>query len=87
MGIRVSFPGGKVQPGHDADCSPPTSSEVKKEQELYLLSHKSASMERNETTFFVCSAVYVNLLSTEMCVAIVLHQQTVFFSQGQNERI
>jgi hypothetical protein len=32
------FPGGKARPGRDADHSPPSSAEVKYEQELYLLS-------------------------------------------------
>jgi hypothetical protein len=45
-----SFPGGKARPGRDADHSPPSSVEIKKEQELYLLSPKCASMERNGTT-------------------------------------
>jgi hypothetical protein len=31
MGIGGSFPGGKARPGHDADHSPPSSAEVKKE--------------------------------------------------------
>jgi hypothetical protein len=35
-----SFPGGKARPGCDADHSPPSSAEVKKEQKLYLLSPK-----------------------------------------------
>jgi hypothetical protein len=38
MGTRGPFPGGKARPGRDADHSPPSSAEVKKEQELYLLS-------------------------------------------------
>jgi hypothetical protein len=33
-GTRGSFPGGKAWPGYDADHSPPSSAEVKKEQEL-----------------------------------------------------
>jgi hypothetical protein len=41
--------GGKVRLGRDADPSPPSSAEIKKEQELYLLSPKCASMERNGT--------------------------------------
>jgi hypothetical protein len=32
------FPEGKAQPGRDANHSPPSSAEVKNEQELYLLS-------------------------------------------------
>jgi hypothetical protein len=31
MGTGVSFPGGKVRPGRDADHSPPSSAEVKNE--------------------------------------------------------
>jgi hypothetical protein len=38
MGTGGSFPGGKARPGRDADHSPPFSAEVKKEEELYLLS-------------------------------------------------
>jgi hypothetical protein len=37
MGNGGPFLGGKAQPGRDADHSPPTSAEVKYEQELYLL--------------------------------------------------
>jgi hypothetical protein len=36
-GTGGPFPGGKVQPGRDADHSPPSSAEVLNEQELYLL--------------------------------------------------
>jgi hypothetical protein len=38
MGTGGPFPGGKERPGRDADHSPPSSAEVKYEQELYLLS-------------------------------------------------
>jgi hypothetical protein len=38
MGTGGSFSGGKVQPGRDADHSPPSSTEVKNEWELYFLS-------------------------------------------------
>jgi hypothetical protein len=31
MGTGGSFPGGKAQPGHHADHSPPSSAKVKKE--------------------------------------------------------
>jgi len=34
-GYRV-FPGGKVQPGRNADTSPPSTAEVKNRLELYL---------------------------------------------------
>jgi hypothetical protein len=38
VGTGCPFPGGKARPGCDADHSPPSSAEVKYEQELYLLS-------------------------------------------------
>jgi hypothetical protein len=38
MGNRGPFPGSKARPERDADHSPPSSAEVVKEQELYLLS-------------------------------------------------
>jgi hypothetical protein len=38
MGTEGTFPGGKARPGRDADHSPPSSVEVKYEQELYILS-------------------------------------------------
>jgi hypothetical protein len=50
VGTGGSFPGGKARPGRDADHSSPSSAEVKKEWELYLLSPRCASMERNGTT-------------------------------------
>jgi hypothetical protein len=37
MGTGGPFPGSKVRPGSDADRSPPSSVEVKNEQELFLL--------------------------------------------------
>jgi hypothetical protein len=40
MGNRGAFPGGKEQPVRDADHSPPSSAEVKKEQELYFPSRQ-----------------------------------------------
>jgi hypothetical protein len=36
MGTGGPSPGGKTRPGRDADHSPPSSAEVKNEQELYL---------------------------------------------------
>jgi hypothetical protein len=38
MGTGGPFPKGKARPGCDVNHSPPSSDEVKKEQELYLLS-------------------------------------------------
>jgi hypothetical protein len=43
MGTGGSFPGGKARPRRDADHSPPSSTEVKNEQELYLLSPQAPS--------------------------------------------
>jgi hypothetical protein len=37
VGTGGSFPGCKARPGRDADHSPPSSAEIKKEWELYLL--------------------------------------------------
>jgi hypothetical protein len=66
VGTGGSFPGGKARPGRDADHSPPSSAEVKKEQELYLLSPNCASMERNGTTLVVqwVTSVAVNVTGT-----------------------
>jgi hypothetical protein len=50
----LRFPGGKGRPGRDADHSPLSSAEVKKE-DLYVFSPKCASMERNGAT--LCSAL------------------------------
>jgi hypothetical protein len=41
VGTGGSFPGGKARPGRDADHSPRSSAEVKKQQGLYLLSPKA----------------------------------------------
>jgi hypothetical protein len=38
VGTGGSFPGGKARPGRDADHSPHSGAEVKKEQELYTCS-------------------------------------------------
>jgi hypothetical protein len=43
MGTGGPFPGAKARPGRDADHSPPSSAEVKNEQELYLLSPQTPS--------------------------------------------
>jgi hypothetical protein len=73
MGTGGSFPGSKARPGRDADHSPPSSAEVKKEHELYLLSPKGASMERNGSTlpffYLYLSTNSGNILETvEMAV-------------------
>jgi hypothetical protein len=69
MGTGGSFPGGKARPGRDADHSPPSSAEVKKEQELYLLSPECVSMERNGTTlpfFFLPRGIIFNPIVVPM---------------------
>jgi hypothetical protein len=43
MGTGGPYPGGKARLGRDADHSPPSSAEVEKEQELYLLSTQEPS--------------------------------------------
>jgi hypothetical protein len=43
MGTGGPFPGGKPWTGPDADHSPPSTAEVKHEQELYLLSPQALS--------------------------------------------
>jgi hypothetical protein len=57
MGTGGSFPRGKVQPGHDADHSPPSSAEVKNEQELYLLSSQAPPWR-------VAGSLYLFLIDT-----------------------
>jgi hypothetical protein len=68
VGTGGSFPGRKARPGRDADHSPPSNAEVKKEQELYLRSPKCASMERNGTTLPFFFAFYkLNASYTIQC--------------------
>jgi hypothetical protein len=43
MGTGTSFPGNKVRPGRDADHSPPSSAEIKKERG-YTSSHPQAPL-------------------------------------------
>jgi hypothetical protein len=43
MGTGEPFRGGKARPGRDADHSPPSSAEVKNEQELYFPSPQTPS--------------------------------------------
>jgi hypothetical protein len=74
MGTGASFPGGKARPGRDADHSPPSSAEVKKEQELYLLSPKCASMGRNGTTL----PFYVTLHKEETVACFKIAFQNLF---------
>jgi hypothetical protein len=54
MGTGCSSAAGEVRPGRDADHLPPSSSEIKKEWELYLLSPKKRlyEAERDHFTFF-----------------------------------
>jgi hypothetical protein len=53
MGTGGSFPGGKARPERDADHTPPSSAEVKKEYELYLLSLPRAPMACSGTALFL----------------------------------
>jgi hypothetical protein len=59
VGAGGSFPGGKARPGRDADRSPPSSAEVKIEQELYLLAPRCAGMARNGTALPFYLYLYV----------------------------
>jgi hypothetical protein len=65
MGTGGSFPGGKAWPGRDADHSPPSSVEVKYEEELYLLSphlppwHVAGQLYFTFTQHFYCKTAYI----------------------------
>jgi hypothetical protein len=64
-GAQASYPmgtGGKAQPGHDTDHSPPSSDEVKKKQELYTASSSKHlhGMQRNGFTYY--NLTILNLL-------------------------
>jgi hypothetical protein len=65
MGTWGFFPRGKARLGRDADHSPPSSAEVKKEYELYLLSPKCTSVEHNGTTLSFYLAHYYLVYGTE----------------------
>jgi hypothetical protein len=57
---------GKARPGRDADHSPPSSAEVKNEQELYLVS-PCASMVCSGTNLpLLCSPGFVNVTGRAM---------------------
>jgi hypothetical protein len=49
MGTGGPFPGGKSRPGRDADHSPPSSTEVENEHELYLPPPQSFSVAYSGT--------------------------------------
>jgi hypothetical protein len=57
-GCRRFFPGGRARPGRDADHSPPSSGEVKREYELHLLSPPSAPMACSGTSLLVYFFIY-----------------------------
>jgi hypothetical protein len=59
MGTGGSFSGGKARPGRDADHSPPSSAEVKKKQELHILSTK-APPRRLADHFTFTFTFYIN---------------------------
>jgi hypothetical protein len=52
MGTGDPFPGGKARPGSDADHSPPSSTEVKNEWELFLLSSHALSWRVARQLYF-----------------------------------
>jgi hypothetical protein len=47
MGTGGSFPGGKAQPGRDADHLSPSSAEVKEWEGLYLISPNAPELARS----------------------------------------
>jgi hypothetical protein len=55
VGTGGSFPGGKGRPGGDADRSPPSSAEVKKEQELCLLSPRAPPWRVTGPLYLFCA--------------------------------
>jgi hypothetical protein len=63
MGTGGPFPGGKAQPGRDADHSPLSSAEVKNELELYLLSPHAPPWRVSRITFYNFICMYVHLHS------------------------
>jgi hypothetical protein len=67
MGTGGSLPGGKARLERDADHSPPSSAEAKKEWELHLLSPRRASMERNGTTVPYNNAGYLGAIFRAIC--------------------
>jgi hypothetical protein len=63
MGTGGSFPGGKARPERDADHSPLSSAEVKKEWELYFLSPKMClyGAYRKRFTFYLALHYHIHL--------------------------
>jgi hypothetical protein len=74
MGTGGPFPGGKARPGLDADHSPPSSAEVKNEQELYLLSPHAPPWR-------VAGSLYLTriLISTVIFILIVIQTPIIIF--------
>jgi hypothetical protein len=74
------FPGGKAQPGRDADHSPPSSAEVKNEQELYLLSpHMPPWCIAGQLYFtFIPLSVDVNIASKNLKPFVILPLESCY---------
>jgi hypothetical protein len=76
MGTGVPFPGVKAWRGHDADHSPPSSAEVKNEQELYLLS-PHASPWRVAGSLYLFTVQVTELVTEYVHITTELVQQIV----------
>jgi hypothetical protein len=80
VGTEGSFPGGKVQQGHNADHSPPSSGDVKKEWELHLLSPQAPPWRVAGQIYFICNCLMspetVSLYFQKLLVPV----RTIFFT-------
>jgi hypothetical protein len=77
MGTGGPFPGGKARPGRDADHSPPSSAEVKNEQELYVLSPQAPPWRVAGLLYLTFKIFYYHLTLIE----IYMHASIVCFKQ------
>jgi hypothetical protein len=66
VGTGGSFPAGKARPGRDADHSPPSSAEIKNEQELYLLSPHSPPWRAAGSLYFTLFVIYIQNMNTKI---------------------
>jgi hypothetical protein len=67
MGTGSSFPWSKVWLVHDADHSPPSSAEVKKEKELYLLSPNVSPWHVTGPLYLFCVDVCYAEVTASSC--------------------
>jgi hypothetical protein len=85
MGTRGSFPRGKVRPGRNADHSPPSSAEVKYEQELYLLSPHAPQwhVAGHLYLYYFISLIRVHTTTLSVIGQLVVCSPTVWTTQVQ----